>query len=134
MRPVFVTIDFVTGVGRNALKKDEILLGVRFDKPAARTAVSSSRTTSNEPRVTFLDSARRACTRILAAQREDLRKAERDLQAIIAEINRTSRDLFTATFDAVQKQFNEIFRKCFGGGMAELVLEDGADGTLWRRR
>jgi carbon-monoxide dehydrogenase medium subunit len=30
--------EFVTGVGRNALKKDEILLGVRFDKPAPRTA------------------------------------------------------------------------------------------------
>jgi CO/xanthine dehydrogenase FAD-binding subunit len=29
--------DFVVGVGRSALKKDEILLGIRFDKPAART-------------------------------------------------------------------------------------------------
>jgi len=30
--------DFVVGVGRNALKGDEILLGIRFDRPAARTS------------------------------------------------------------------------------------------------
>jgi carbon-monoxide dehydrogenase medium subunit len=29
---------FLVGVGKNALKKDEILLGFRFDKPAPRTA------------------------------------------------------------------------------------------------
>src|SRR6185503_15076155 len=61
------------------------------------------------------------------AQRDDLQKAERDLKEIIAEINRTSRELFLKTFQAVQTHFGEIFRKCFGGGMAELVLEDGAD-------
>jgi chromosome segregation protein len=65
--------------------------------------------------------------RFLTAQRDDLRKAEKDLGAIIGEINRTSRELFLKTFESVQKQFNDIFRKCFGGGMAELVLEDGAD-------
>ncbi len=65
--------------------------------------------------------------RFMTAQREDLRKAERHLEEIIGEINRTSRDLFVRTFDAVQHHFNDIFRKCFGGGMAELVLEDGAD-------
>ncbi len=65
--------------------------------------------------------------RTMTAQRDDLQKAERDLKEIIAEINRTSRELFIRTFELVQKHFNEIFRKCFGGGMAELVLEDGAD-------
>jgi chromosome segregation protein len=65
--------------------------------------------------------------RFMASQREDLRKAERDLKEIIAEINRTSRELFQKTFEAVQLHFGEIFRKCFGGGMAELVLEEGAD-------
>ncbi len=65
--------------------------------------------------------------RTMTAQRDDLQKAERDLREIIGEINRTSRELFIQTFELVQKHFNEIFRKCFGGGMAELVLEEGAD-------
>ncbi len=65
--------------------------------------------------------------RFMVAQREDLRKAERNLREIIAEINRTSRERFLKTFESVQYHFNDIFRKCFGGGMAELVLEDGAD-------
>jgi len=65
--------------------------------------------------------------RFMVGQRDDLRKAERDLREIIAEINRTSRELFLETFESVQQHFNDIFRKCFGGGMAELVLEDGAD-------
>ncbi len=65
--------------------------------------------------------------RFMRAQRDDLQKAERDLREIIAEINRTSRELFLKTFESVQAHFGEIFRKCFGGGMAELVLEEGAD-------
>jgi chromosome segregation protein len=65
--------------------------------------------------------------RFMTGQREDLRKAEKDLRDIIAEINGKSRELFLRTFEAVQLEFNQIFRKCFGGGMAELVLEDGAD-------
>ncbi len=61
------------------------------------------------------------------SQRDDLQKAERDLQQIIAEINKTSRELFAATFEQVQKNFGELFEKCFGGGKAELLLEDSAD-------
>jgi carbon-monoxide dehydrogenase medium subunit len=30
--------DFVVGVGKNALKKDEILLGIKFERPGPRTA------------------------------------------------------------------------------------------------
>ncbi len=60
-------------------------------------------------------------------QRDDLLKAERDLRQIIAEINKTSRELFTKTFSEVQKYFGEVFERCFSGGKAELVLEDGVD-------
>ena len=61
------------------------------------------------------------------AQRADLTESAKSLQEIIAEINRTSRDLFLKTFVEVQTHFSDLFRKCFGGGKAELVLEEGQD-------
>jgi len=61
------------------------------------------------------------------AQRNDLLESEKNLRGIIGEINKTSRDLFMKTFEEVQGHFSDLFRKCFGGGKAELVLEDGAD-------
>jgi len=60
-------------------------------------------------------------------QRNDLVESERNLRSIIAEINEKSREMFQATFDAVQEHFKDLFRKCFGGGRAELVLEQGVD-------
>ncbi len=49
------------------------------------------------------------------------------MQEIIARINADSRRLFTETFTAVRGHFQELFRKLFGGGMADVVLEDDAD-------
>lgn len=63
----------------------------------------------------------------LKVQFEDLDSARASLKDVIARINRRSRSLFQETFDAVKGNFNEIFRKLFGGGKAELVLEDGED-------
>src|SRR6185369_6707677 len=40
---------------------------------------------------------------------------------------RRSRSLFQETFDKVKEQFNETFRKLFGGGKADLILEEGED-------
>src|SRR4030095_16464762 len=65
--------------------------------------------------------------RFQLAQRQDLVESEKSLQGIIAEINGKSRDLFQKTFEEVQTHFSELFRKCFGGGKAELVLEEGKD-------
>jgi len=61
------------------------------------------------------------------AQRADLLESEKNLRGIIGEINRTSREMFQKTFDEVQKHFSDLFRKCFEGGKAELVLEEGKD-------
>jgi chromosome segregation protein len=65
--------------------------------------------------------------RFQLAQRGDLAESETNLRAIIGEINRTSRELFLKTFEEVQTHFSDLFRKCFGGGKAELILEEGAD-------
>jgi chromosome segregation protein len=63
----------------------------------------------------------------LQIQYEDLTAAQRALQDIIARINADSRRLFTETFAAVRTHFQELFRKLFGGGMADVVLEDEED-------
>jgi chromosome segregation protein len=63
----------------------------------------------------------------LQTQYDDIASAKRSLEEIIAKINEDSRRLFTETFGAIRTNFQELFRKLFGGGMAEIVLEDETD-------
>jgi chromosome segregation protein len=63
----------------------------------------------------------------LQLQHDDLTAAQRALQDIIAKINVDSTRLFTETFAAIRTHFQELFRKLFGGGMADILLEDEAD-------
>jgi chromosome segregation protein len=63
----------------------------------------------------------------LKAQHDDLTGARNKLQDIIDAINADSRKLFTDTLTAVRGYFQELFRKLFGGGQADIVLEDEAD-------
>ncbi len=63
----------------------------------------------------------------LMAQMEDLQKAERTLKDIISKINITSRELFEKTFNEVRIHFHDLFRKMFGGGRADIILEEGVD-------
>jgi chromosome segregation protein len=63
----------------------------------------------------------------LHLQYDDLNAAQKSLQEIIARINTDSRRLFSETFAAVRTHFQELFRKLFGGGMADVVLEDEVD-------
>ena len=66
-------------------------------------------------------------TSTLGAQYEDMTSAKRSLEDIIGKINVDSRRLFQETFDTVREHFQELFRKLFGGGMADAVLEDETD-------
>jgi chromosome segregation protein len=63
----------------------------------------------------------------LKTQFEDLESARASLRDVIARINRRCRSLFQETFEAVKAQFNETFRKLFGGGRADLLLEESED-------
>jgi chromosome segregation protein len=63
----------------------------------------------------------------LQTQYEDLASAKKSLEEIIAKINVDSRRLFVETFEAIRGHFQELFRKLFGGGMADIVLEDEND-------
>ncbi|MDG2207756.1 MAG: chromosome segregation protein SMC [Pirellulales bacterium] len=63
----------------------------------------------------------------LAAQLEDLTQAKRALEQIIERINADSRRLFIETLETVRGHFQGLFRKLFGGGHADIVIEDEAD-------
>lgn len=58
---------------------------------------------------------------------DDLTSAEKSLLEIIEKINTDSRKLFADTLKTVTAHFQELFRKLFGGGMADIVLEDPND-------
>lgn len=63
----------------------------------------------------------------LKYQIDDLVAAKKHLESVIDKINEESRRLFLDTFETVRQHFQEVFRKLFGGGKADLILEDETD-------
>jgi chromosome segregation protein len=60
----------------------------------------------------------------LVSQRDDLTQSIERLDVLIAELDDESRSRFSATFVDVRTHFQELFRKLFGGGKADIILED----------
>ena len=63
----------------------------------------------------------------LTSQREDLEVSRRQLDNLIARLNEESRKRFLEVFYVVRDNFRELFRKLFGGGKADIILEDPDD-------
>jgi chromosome segregation protein len=63
----------------------------------------------------------------LRGQFDDVTAAQKSLQEIIERINHDSRQLFTETFGLIRTNFQDLFRKLFGGGQADVVLENEND-------
>ncbi len=63
----------------------------------------------------------------LHGQYQDLTAAKDSLQRIIGRINADSRRLFMDTLEAIRVNFQQLYRKSFGGGHADLVLEESDD-------
>ena len=61
----------------------------------------------------------------LDAQYQDLVQAKESLDRIIQRINADSRRLFTESLEAIRINFQALFRRVFGGGEADIVLEAG---------
>jgi chromosome segregation protein len=60
----------------------------------------------------------------MLAQVEDLEKGKLQLEELIRRINKESKELFDRTLEFVREQFHAIFRKVFGGGKADIVLQE----------
>ena len=60
----------------------------------------------------------------LTKQMNDLAKAKEDLASVVLEIKTRSEELFLDTYKQISTNFQEMFRRLFGGGRAELKLVD----------
>ena len=63
----------------------------------------------------------------LSTQVEDLNSSRGQLQQLINRLNKKSTEQFVETFEQIRGHFQGIFRKLFGGGKADIVLEDTED-------
>ncbi len=57
-------------------------------------------------------------------QKSDIEKARQDIISVIEDINKTSVDLFMSTFNDIQKNFSDVFKRLFEGGEAFLEMVD----------
>lgn len=63
----------------------------------------------------------------LSGQLNDLVEAKNTLEDIIRRINTESKRMFAESFTQIRTNFQELFRKLFGGGEGDVVLEDPED-------
>ena len=63
----------------------------------------------------------------LVTQLEDVQQARRDLRAVIAEVDETMLNLFSAAFRDVAAVFPQVFSTLFPGGEGKLTLTDPSD-------
>ncbi|AKL95506.1 chromosome partition protein Smc [Clostridium aceticum] len=63
----------------------------------------------------------------LGQQKDDLQKAREALVKVIKDMEDTMQKQFLEEFNKIKKNFNEVFVKLFGGGKAELILQEDKD-------
>ncbi len=63
----------------------------------------------------------------LNVQYVDLDDARKQMEELIEKINIESTELFRKSFETIRGNFSELFRKLFGGGRAEVILENPDD-------
>ena len=64
----------------------------------------------------------------LLAQRDDLVKAQEDLQKVIDDLTKEMTLTFNEGFKTIRSNFTKIFKELFGGGTADLVVEESLTG------
>ncbi len=65
-----------------------------------------------------------------ASQRQDIEKAQAELEGIVHDLDQSMREQFNRTFHDINQNFNQVFSELFSGGQAELVLEGEEDVLL----
>ncbi len=63
----------------------------------------------------------------LTSQIDDLDKSKQQLNALINRLNNDCLEKFAATFETIRGNFQDVFRKLFGGGKADILLENPDD-------
>ncbi|MDF1701354.1 MAG: AAA family ATPase, partial [Planctomycetota bacterium] len=63
----------------------------------------------------------------LQGQERDLLTASTDLEKAIKELDEISTERFSKTFAEIRDNFRDTFRRLFGGGRADVMLEDASN-------
>lgn len=100
--------------------------------PAANKEISSLRhsiAALGTPNLGAIDEYERVNTRyeFLTGQKEDVEKAKAELKDIIEQITTEMQAIFVERFNEIDRCFRQTFLELFGGGKAELKLEDEND-------
>ena len=64
----------------------------------------------------------------LVSQRDDLYKAQDDLQKVIDDLTKEMTLTFNDGFKTIRSNFTKIFKELFGGGTADLIVEESTTG------
>ena len=70
----------------------------------------------------------------LSEQRSDVEKAKEELNGVIEQLTRQMTEIFGRQFKLLNESFQETFLELFGGGKAQLELEDENDILKLRHR
>ncbi len=81
------------------------------------------------PNIGAIDEFERVNTRyeFLTGQRDDVETAKAELEGIINDITSQMKEIFVQQFALINESFKSTFTEIFGGGKAELILEDEND-------
>lgn len=63
-------------------------------------------------------------------QRMDVISAKKELDALISRTTEAMQELFNSSFAVIKENFQDIFAKLFGGGQAEIYLDEKEDVLL----
>jgi len=63
----------------------------------------------------------------LTQQEQDLVNSKQQLMDMIKKINQTTSEMFSSTFNAINENFQAMFKRLFNGGSAKLVLVNEED-------
>jgi chromosome segregation protein len=63
----------------------------------------------------------------LSSQWQDLEDSRRQLESLIDKLDCECVERFTTAFETVRENFKDLFRRLFGGGKADVVLENPED-------
>ena len=66
----------------------------------------------------------------LSTERDDLLKAESDLNGIIRDLSREMQEIFDTEFAKIAKNFEVTFKEIFGGGSGKLLIDPNAEDPL----
>ena len=63
----------------------------------------------------------------MTGQRDDIEAAKKDLENVISELTESMKKEFTEHFQIINENFKRVFTDLFGGGTAEIILDDETD-------